>query len=171
MGKNPAPWAAALPPDCAPCRPLQTQTFPSRKPNTDEPMILSAGIIPIREIDGQTRFLLLRCFRYWDFPKGECAPGEDPLDTAHREIAEETGITDLYFRWGHVFTETPPYGRGKIARYYLAAAPTGDVTLKINPALGRPEHHEFRWVSANDAAALLNARLRSVLAWARDQID
>ncbi|HZT51768.1 MAG TPA: NUDIX domain-containing protein [Stellaceae bacterium] len=29
----------------------------------------------------------------WTIPKGEIAPGEDPLDTARREFAEETGRT------------------------------------------------------------------------------
>lgn len=28
----------------------------------------------------------------WSIPKGECAEGEDPLDAAKRELAEETGI-------------------------------------------------------------------------------
>ena len=130
----------------------------------------SAGVVPVRTIDGAPRFLLLRCFRYWDFPKGECAPGEDPLETARREVAEETGLTLLQFPWGQDFVETAPYGRGKVARYYLAAAPAGDVTLLVNPALGQPEHHEFRWVSADDAAALLNDRLRAVLAWARFRV-
>jgi predicted NUDIX family NTP pyrophosphohydrolase len=27
----------------------------------------------------------------WSIPKGECGAGEDPLDTARREFAEETG--------------------------------------------------------------------------------
>src|SRR5204863_2611801 len=29
----------------------------------------------------------------WTIPKGEPAPGEDPLETARRELAEETGFT------------------------------------------------------------------------------
>jgi 8-oxo-dGTP pyrophosphatase MutT (NUDIX family) len=128
--------------------------------------ILSAGIIPVRRFGSEMRFLLLRCFSYWDFPKGETEPGEDPLDTARREVAEETGLTDLDFRWWTSFVETPPYGRGKIARYYLAESPRGDVVLGINPQLGFAEHQEFRWVSEEEARRLLNDRVRAVLDWA-----
>jgi predicted NUDIX family NTP pyrophosphohydrolase len=30
--------------------------------------------------------------RAWSVPKGECDPGEDPLDAARREFAEELGL-------------------------------------------------------------------------------
>ena len=63
-------------------------------------MILSAGIVPVRRYQKEWRFLLLRAFRNWDFPKGVVESGEDPLDAAKREVAEETGIEDLNFRWG-----------------------------------------------------------------------
>ncbi|MCF7983396.1 MAG: NUDIX domain-containing protein [Thiohalocapsa sp.] len=130
----------------------------------------SAGVVPVREIDGEAHFLLLRCYGYWDFPKGEIENGEDPLQTAVREVREETDLTGLDFRWGHIYTETEPYGRGKVARYYLAAAPEGDVTLLINPELGRPEHHECRWLTAGEAEPLLNDRLRRVLNWSLAQL-
>jgi bis(5'-nucleosidyl)-tetraphosphatase len=133
--------------------------------------VLSAGIVPLREIDGMPRLLLLRCYRYWDFPKGEVGPNEDPLAAAQRETAEETGLTQLDFRWGRDFYETPPYAGGKVARYYIAAAPIGDVTLPISPELGRPEHHEYRWVTLDQAHTLLNERLRAVLAWARVRLE
>ena len=129
-------------------------------------MILSAGVIPVRPVDGGCRFLLLRAYRYWDFPKGEVEPGEDPLAAARREVGEEAGLRDLEFPWGDGFYETPRYGRGKIARYYLARTRTVDVVLGVSPQLGRPEHHEYRWVEADQAARLLNERVRAALAWA-----
>lgn len=128
--------------------------------------ILSAGIIPVRRFGSEMRFLILRCYSYWDFPKGEIELGEDPLNAARREVAEETGLTDLDFRWGTSFVETPPYGRGKIARYYPAESRRGDVVLGVNPQLGFPEHQEFRWVTEAEAHALLNDRVRTVLEWA-----
>lgn len=131
----------------------------------------SAGIVPVR-FDGDTpRFLVLRCFRYWDFPKGEIEPDEAPLAAALRETTEETDLTDLRLRWGEGFIETERYGRGKIARYYVAEAPTGDVRLPVSLELGRPEHDEFRWVSAVAAEALLNPRLRRVLDWALGVVE
>jgi bis(5'-nucleosidyl)-tetraphosphatase len=45
------------------------------------------------------------------------------------------------------------------------------VSLPINPLLGRPEHHEFRWVSYADANRLLPERLQPVLAWARAVVE
>ncbi|HHQ41444.1 MAG TPA: NUDIX hydrolase, partial [Chromatiales bacterium] len=64
------------------------------------------------------------------------------------------------------YTETPPYGRGKVARYYVAEAPEGEPRLPVSPELGRPEHDEFRWVTYDEARALLNDRVRAVLDWA-----
>jgi 8-oxo-dGTP pyrophosphatase MutT (NUDIX family) len=136
-----------------------------------EPTILSAGIVPVRRTDGDTRFLLLRCYRYWDFPKGEVDRGEEPLAAAQRELTEETGLRRLDFRWGQDFIETERYGRGKIARYYIAEAPVGEVTLPVNPQLGRAEHQEHRWTSAAEARRLLNARLLRVLDWACSRLQ
>lgn len=126
----------------------------------------SAGVVIVRRSGDGRRYLLLRCYRYWDFPKGEVEPGEDPLATARREVREETNLDDLHFRWGKGFTETPPYGQGKVARYYLAECPAGDVYLPVSPELGAPEHHEFRWVSFDEGRTLVNDRIRAVLEWA-----
>jgi bis(5'-nucleosidyl)-tetraphosphatase len=128
--------------------------------------LLSAGIILINHADNECRYLVLRAYGYWDFPKGEVEDGEQPLAAAIRETAEETGIEQLEFRWQDIYYETPPYARGKVARYYLAETLESRVILGINPELGRPEHHEFRWVSFSEAHSLLNDRVRAALAWA-----
>lgn len=128
---------------------------------------LSAGVVVVRRRPGGWRFLLLRAWRNWDFPKGEVEAGEAPLAAARREVAEEAGLTGLRFRWGEAWCETAPYGRGKVARYYLAEARRGEATLPVNPGLGRAEHHEYRWVAGDAAGRLLPARLLPVLEWAR----
>lgn len=130
----------------------------------------SAGIVVTRHHNVAWQFLLLRAYGYWDFPKGRIEPGEVPLEAAIRETREETTLTALQFRWGEGWIETEPYAAGKVARYYLAECPTGDVRLEPSPVTGRPEHHEFRWVTADQASALLVPRLRRVLAWARQQM-
>jgi bis(5'-nucleosidyl)-tetraphosphatase len=131
---------------------------------------LSAGVIIVRRFDDEWRYLVLRVYSYWDFPKGEVEPGEEPLVAATREVGEETTLKDLRFRWGDEFRETPPYRRGKVARYYLAESLSGDVVLPISEELGRPEHHEFRWLDYGRTRALLAERVKPILDWAQDRL-
>ncbi|GAB4508015.1 MAG: hypothetical protein Tsb0026_05710 [Sulfuricaulis sp.] len=126
---------------------------------------LSAGVVIIRRFDDQYRYLLLRAGAYWDFSKGMVEPGEDPLAAAIREVEEETTLIQLDFRWGHAFTETEPYGKNKIARYYVAESPTGEVFLPVTEELGHPEHDEFRWLEYDAARGLLVPRVLAVLEW------
>jgi bis(5'-nucleosidyl)-tetraphosphatase len=92
--------------------------------------------------------------------------GEEPLAAAVREVHEESLIQDLEFVWGESSTQTGPYSRGKVACYFIAVTRTADVTLPVNPELGRPEHSEFRWVDYDEAVALVSPRVRPVLNWA-----
>jgi 8-oxo-dGTP pyrophosphatase MutT (NUDIX family) len=133
--------------------------------------VLSAGVVVVRDTGDGWRELLLRAYNYWDCPKGLVEPGEDPLATARREVREETGIDDLEFRWGEDFTETAPYAKNKVARYYVAATSTADIELPVNPALGRAEHHEWRWLEWEEAEQRVVDRLHAVLRWAQDRID
>ena len=125
-----------------------------------------AGVVVLRRFSGAWRCLLLRAYRNWDFPKGEIDAGETPLAAARREVAEETTLTTFAFLWGDTFCDTGPYGNGKIARYYLAESPNGDVVLPVSAELGRPEHHEFRWVDFQAAKKLAPPRLQPIVAWA-----
>jgi len=113
------------------------------------------------------RLLVLRAYANWDFPKGEIEPGESDLGAARREVAEETGLTDLDFAFGDAHRDTLPYSGGKVARYYLAETGEETVTLPVSPELGRAEHHEWRWVTFDEAEDLLPPRLALVLEWAR----
>jgi 8-oxo-dGTP pyrophosphatase MutT (NUDIX family) len=128
---------------------------------------LSCGIVLARRTGSGWVTLLLRAYHNWDFPKGLREPGEEALDTAVREVAEETGIGDLHFEWGDRYRETGPYSRGKTARYYLARTDTEDVVMGPSPETGAPEHHEWRWVTFDAAYDLASPRVRSVVQWAR----
>lgn len=130
----------------------------------------SAGIVVARRENGGWKILILRAFRHWDFPKGLIEPGETPLDAARRETAEETGLTDLDFRWGHDSVETEMYGDRKVARFFLAASTHADVDLPVNPELGFPEHEEYCWVTPAEAEQLLPPRLQRVLRWASQRL-
>jgi bis(5'-nucleosidyl)-tetraphosphatase len=113
---------------------------------------------------------MLRAYRNWDFPKGLVEAGETPLAAARREVAEETGISDLRFAWKECYLETPPYAGNKVARYYVAETSAERVVLPVQPDLGRPEHHESRWLTAEEALALASPRLQRIVEWAREVI-
>jgi bis(5'-nucleosidyl)-tetraphosphatase len=131
-------------------------------------MILSAGVVVVRREHNEWKFLFLRAFKNWDFPKGIVEPSENPLEAAKREVEEEAGITELNFRWGDVFKETLPYYSGgeKIARYYIAETSETTVNFSINPELGTPEHHEYRWLSYDEIKKLSSKRLLMIIEWA-----
>jgi 8-oxo-dGTP pyrophosphatase MutT (NUDIX family) len=133
---------------------------------------LSAGVVVVRKTDDGWRVLLLRVYNYWDCPKGLVEAGEEALAAAKREVREETSLDDLDFAWGESFSETEPYGRdGKRARYFVARTGTEAVSLPVNPELGKPEHHEYRWCDWETAEQLVNDRLWKVLRWAQDLMD
>ena len=74
-------------------------------------------------------------------------------------------------RWGEESRETPPYAGGKTARYYVAESPAHDVALPVSAELGRPEHHEYRWVGREEALRLLPPRLQPIFTWASSVVE
>lgn len=130
------------------------------------PNRLSAGVVVVRAVPDGWRYLLLRAYNHWDFPKGMVEAGEEPLAAAIREVREETLIADLEFVWGTDFVETAPYSRGKVARYYVARTTTDAVSLPVIATLGRPEHNEYRWVTRDKSLELVSPRVVSVVQWA-----
>jgi len=66
----------------------------------DREVVEHTGSVAVVAIDDARRVLLIRQYRHpagqylWELPAGLCdKPGEDPLVTARRELAEETGWT------------------------------------------------------------------------------
>jgi bis(5'-nucleosidyl)-tetraphosphatase len=134
-------------------------------------MKLSCGIVPVRKNGKHWEFLLLRCYKNWDFPKGMKEAGEDPLKAARRELAEETGLSQIDIISENLFVETEKYSDGKIARYYLGVVTTDEeIKLLANPVTGIFEHHEFRWLKKKDAEELLVPRIKKVLDWAEKNL-
>ncbi len=85
----------------------------------------------------------------WLFPKGHSEPGETDEETARREIAEESGLTDLeliddlgsYERHPILPNGLEDRTEMKEIKMYLFAAPSGAV---LAPTL---EIEDARWVS------------------------
>ena len=135
------------------------------------PHRLSSGVVVVSLAQRKLKYLLLRAYRNWDFPKGLVEAGEKPIDAALREVREETTLDDLSFDWGLDFMDTGPYNKGKISRYYIARSKRSDVLLPVNPDLGRPEHHEARWVDFAKALTMVSPRLEPVVRWAHSIIN
>jgi 8-oxo-dGTP pyrophosphatase MutT (NUDIX family) len=132
-----------------------------------KPAPRAAGAVVFRRSERGIRLLLLRAYQNWDFPKGLVEPGESELDACKREVAEETGLSALDYPFGDEHKETLPYSGNKVARYYLAETDADKIELPVSPELGRPEHHEYRWVSFDEAEDLLPPRLGIILDWVK----
>ena len=131
---------------------------------------LSCGVVLVRAVDSDWLTLMLRAYHHWDFPKGIRESGEEPMQAAVREVHEETGVTDVSFDWGERYFETGPYSRGKVARYFIGRTQTEQVVMGNSPVTGKPEHHEWRWVTFDDADDLGSPRVKQIVRWARQVI-
>jgi len=127
----------------------------------------SYGMVPFAVDDkGEQRFLILRAYRNWDFPKGGADENETPIMAAKREMREETGMAEIEMPYGEICKDTEIYAAGKVATFFIAKVKQQKLTLPVSKELGKPEHDEYRWVSAQEARKLLPARLVPILEWA-----
>lgn len=100
----------------------------------------------------------------WTIPKGELAPGEEPLDTGRRELQEETGFNAS----GPVRAlGTIRQKGGKVVHAWAlecdvdaTAIVSNTFTLEWPPRSGRqqefPEVDEARWFTLAEARAKMN---------------
>ena len=63
----------------------------------NEGKTLSVGMVVTHQVNHECRYLLLRAYNHWDFPKGIVELTEDPFEAARREVEEETSLTNLDF--------------------------------------------------------------------------
>ncbi len=98
----------------------------------------------------------------WTFPKGKREPGESDEECALREVLEETGLVCALGEELSSSSYVDGHGRPKRVRYWLLDVVRG--TLEA-----ASEADDARWVSPEDAAALLTfERDRAVLAKVSD---
>nr|WP_066780417.1 MULTISPECIES: RNA pyrophosphohydrolase [unclassified Sphingomonas] len=103
----------------------------------------------------------------WQMPQGGIDPGEDPRDTAIRELGEETGISPQLVELvaeapGEFRYELPPEligkvwkgkYRGQVQRWYLFRFLGRDSDIHIQTA--HPEFRAWRWAEPKDLTSLI----------------
>jgi len=139
-------------------------------------MLQSVGTIIIDRFKvREPKVLILRAYKNWDFPKGLVGEGESKLQAAVRETLEETGLSlGVDFTMVGGYAPEIVYGSGKnkkTARYYIAGRVSKkDPVLPINPELGKPEHHEWRWASIKNLNEIMPNRLKDVVNFLQEEL-
>lgn len=94
----------------------------------------------------------------WSFPKGHVEQGEDIIDAARREIAEETGITELQMVRKLGVVERPRNDDpSELKTIHLFLFTTTQRALQPSD----PNNPEARWVSKDQVEALLTSSIDS----------
>lgn len=112
----------------------------------------SCGAIVYRKFHGNTEILLIKHVNsgHWSFPKGHVEAGETEVETAHREILEETGIDAMI---DSSFRETVMYCPRKETQktvvYFIAKAKNFDFVPQ------EEEIAQIRWVDISHATSVL----------------
>lgn len=124
----------------------------------------SAGGVLFRRTGDGPRYLLIRdSYNNWGFPKGHLDEGETPKAAARREVAEETGLSDLVLHeplgqidWRFRFRGLRVH---KFCHFFLFEAPTGTPTPQREEGIS-----DCRWCALDDALGRIPyANARDVL--------
>jgi 8-oxo-dGDP phosphatase len=152
---------------------IEVRTDVVRMPSgdtTDRDVVVHPGAVGVIALDDDERVLFIQQYRHsvghlcWEPPAGLLdEPGEDPFETARRELFEEAHVRAQ--RWDVLVDAfTSPGMTDEAVRIYLAR--------DVRPAEGarhRGEHEELdmptRWVHLDEAVdALLSGRLHNPMA-------
>lgn len=114
----------------------------------------SCGILVIRKHAKQREILMVQNRKggHWSFPKGHMEPGETELDTARREVWEETGLcVEPSAQIRDTVTYTLPNGKEKTVVYFGGLLADGAAAPRPQPE----EIAALRWAPLEQAASLL----------------
>ncbi len=114
----------------------------------------SAGILVysiqiIEKVPVRLYLLLYYPKGYWALVKGHLDPGETPLEAAHREVMEETGLTAIVDEGfvdvlRYIFTNKHGQKVAKEVTFYVGQAISTDVQLSH-------EHEAYAWLPFEEA--------------------
>jgi bis(5'-nucleosidyl)-tetraphosphatase len=112
----------------------------------------SAGAIIFKKEGGEVLFLILHYEEgHWGASKGHIEKGENPEQTARREIREETGLENLQFIPGFQMDSSYVYSKDrqlsrKTVTFFLAESLSREVELS-------DEHVDYNWLPFREALA------------------
>ena len=126
----------------------------------------SCGVIPYRMVNGEKEFLLVyeKRSKIWSLPKGHMEAGETEVQTALRELYEETGLSAQLDLNASVSVSYPVGPRSEKEVVFYLGEVSGDETMQED------EIEHYHWVSLPelkdylfpDTVALLEKLLRSI---------
>lgn len=99
------------------------------------------GAVVIVAVDTEDRVALVRQLReatrreLVELPAGTLEPGEDPLETAKRELAEETGLTGGEWREVTRFWTAPGFCRELMTLFFAEGVEAGEAAPEADEAL------------------------------------
>jgi 8-oxo-dGTP pyrophosphatase MutT (NUDIX family) len=122
----------------------------------------SYGVIPVYRNDvGKLEILAIKhSMGHWAFPKGHKIDKETDIETARRELFEETGIVDCNVDERKKFLDRyiwEPEGTktDKTVTYYLGVVQNRNVNLKTSHNSKHNEIVEANWISFKEARDLI----------------
>ena len=106
----------------------------------------SCGVIPYRKVGSEKEYLIVyeQFSQCWSLPKGHMEAGETEVQTALRELAEETGLTAAQDTGARAVIEYPI---SPIARKQVVFFP-GEVSG--TPRTREGEIERFKWVKGSE---------------------
>lgn len=125
----------------------------------------SCGVVPYREEGGKILYLVISSAvtkrEHWEFPKGGVEEGEREVQTALRELQEETGVSQVRllpgFREPIRYIYRRPEGLvSKQVVYFIGKVANPAVTLR------EVEAKDYRWATYDETYKLIrhaNARI------------
>ena len=130
-------------------------------------MEISAGVIVRDDANPEVKYLCVRAYSNWDFPKGHVEEGESLLEAAVRELAEETTLNSSDINLTGMLAPPVTYKSGKKTAHYFLATRTSDKEpyLPMNIELGKPENDEFDWMTLEEMEFRMPTRLKPVVLW------
>jgi bis(5'-nucleosidyl)-tetraphosphatase len=111
----------------------------------------SFGVVPLKQEKNEWKLLLIfhRGGKHWGFPKGHKNPNESDIETAARELKEETGLDVVTFISESPYVEKYTFYKfqEKVSKTvsYFPALVAGDLSLQPEEIL------DARWLSFDTA--------------------